>query len=209
LLTILFPLHAAKPVKIAHGTGVYEPRKPIIHLNMTSQVVTFPRPAVEIQANVTLEEVRVNMAEMKVESKPVELVASVGSCVALCIHDSKNKCGGMAHVMLPKSSIAMQEPLPAKFADTAVPALAKAVRAVSGSGASLYAKIAGGANMFPNMNTLNIGAKNIEAIKAALAANKITLMGEDVGGSHGRRITFNITTGVATVRRFNGATTKL
>jgi chemotaxis protein CheD len=164
---------------------------------------------VEIPANTALEEVRVNMAEMKVESKPVELVASVGSCIAVCLHDSKNMCGGLAHVMLPKSSFAPQEPLPAKFADTAIPALAKAVRALGGDGARLSAKIAGGANMFPNMNALNIGLKNIEAVKNALAASKIMLLGEDVGGSHGRRITFDIATGVATVRRFNGAVTKL
>jgi hypothetical protein len=33
--------------------------------------------------NAALEEVRVNMAEMKAENKPVELVTSVGSCVAI------------------------------------------------------------------------------------------------------------------------------
>ena len=143
------------------------------------------------------------------ENKPIELVTSVGSCVAICLHDSTNRCGGLAHIMLPNSSIAPQEPLPAKFADTAVPALAKAVRKISGNESRLSAKIAGGANMFPNMNALDIGAKNIEAVKAALANHKIRLVAEDVGGSHGRRVTFDIATGVATVKRFNGEFTKL
>jgi len=60
----------------------------------------------------TLEEVRVDMAGMKAERRPVELVTSVGSCVAICLHDSANKCGGLAHIMLPDSSISPKERLP-------------------------------------------------------------------------------------------------
>jgi len=56
-----------------------------------------------------LEEVRVDMAEMKTTTKPFELVANVGSCVAVCFFDSSAKCGGMAHVMLPEASICPKE----------------------------------------------------------------------------------------------------
>jgi len=47
------------------------------------------------QMSPTVEEVRVDMADMKAEIKPVELVTSVGSCVAICLYDSKYKCGGV------------------------------------------------------------------------------------------------------------------
>lgn len=153
-----------------------------------------------------MKEVRVAMAEMKIESKPIELVTSVGSCVAICLYDSTNRCGGLAHIMLPNSAIAPQDSLPCKFADTAVPALAKAVQKSSGEEACLSAKIAGGANIFsnPNNNGPTIGMKNVDAVKAALSANKIRLVAEDVGGSYGRRIAFNIGTGIATIRISNG-----
>ena len=201
MLTTLFGL---QPTKIASAITSSLIKLPI---NATIQLETITTTTIETTTK--LEEVRVNMAEMKAEHKPVELVTSVGSCVAICLHDSVNMCGGLAHIMLPRSAIAPQEPLPAKFADTAVPALAKAVRKLSGRDARLSAKIAGGANMFPNMNALNIGIKNIDAVKAALADHKIRLIAEDVGGSHGRRITFDVGTGIATVKRFNGAVTKL
>ncbi len=201
MLTTLFGL---QPTKIASAITSSLIKLPI---SATIQLETITTTTIETTTK--LEEVRVNMAEMKAEHKPVELVTSVGSCVAICLHDSVNMCGGLAHIMLPRSAIAPQEPLPAKFADTAVPALAKAVRKLSGRDARLSAKIAGGANMFPNMNALNIGIKNIDAVKAALADHKIRLIAEDVGGSHGRRITFDVGTGIATVKRFNGAVTKL
>jgi chemotaxis protein CheD len=160
------------------------------------------------QMSPTMEEVRVDMADMKADTKPVELVTSVGSCVAICLHDSKHKCGGLAHIMLPNAAIAPHELLPSKYANTAVPALVKLIHQVSGYSTPLCAKIAGGANMFPNLknNALNIGAKNIDAVKDALNQHGIKLLAEDVGGQNGRRITFNLVTGVATVRRFNGET---
>jgi chemotaxis protein CheD len=158
-----------------------------------------------------VEELRVAMAEMKVESKPIELVTSVGSCVALCLHDSMNRCGGLAHVMLPNSAIAPQDFLPCKFADTAVPALAKAVREISGKESFLSAKIAGGANIFSDLNNngFPIGVKNVNAVKAALKAHKIKLVSEDVGGSYGRRIAFNIANGAVKIRLSNGVIKKL
>ena len=164
-----------------------------------------------LQLSPALKEVRVAMAEMKVESKPVELVTSVGSCVALCLYDSANVGGGLAHIMLPNSAIAPQDALPCKFADTAVPALANAVRKISGKDACLHAKIAGGANIFSNLsnNGVPIGVKNVKSVKAALSANEIRLVAEDVGGSHGRRIAFNTGNGVATIRRSNGEVKKL
>lgn len=163
------------------------------------------------QMSPKMEEVRVDMADMKAEKGPIELITSVGSCVAICLYDTKNKCGGLAHIMLPNSAIAPQELLPSKFANTAVPALVNLIKKVSGFDSPLSAKIAGGANMFPNLknNALNIGAKNVEAVKQTLCQHNIKLIGEDVGGSHGRRITFNLETGNATVKCFNGETRQL
>ena len=157
-----------------------------------------------------LDMVRVDMAEMKVETKPVELVSCVGSCVAVCLFDSSSKCGGMAHVMLPQKDISPKENLPAKFADSAVPALISAMKRKC-TGSVFSAKIAGGANMFPNIknHSLAIGARNAEAVKAALAENKIPLRGEDIGGTHGRKVTFNTLTGIVNVRVLNGEVKKL
>jgi chemotaxis protein CheD len=173
-------------------------------------------PQVVVDTNTTythpqLEEVRVDMAGYKVDCRPVELVTSVGSCIGICLYDSIRRCGGLAHIMLPHASLGSQEPLPGKYADTAVAALVKGIRGLSKSENRLSAKIAGGANMFANTtaNGLDIGAKNIRATKEVLEQHRIRLIGEDVGGSHGRRIAFNLVSGVTVVRLHNGEIRKL
>ena len=193
-------INVEKPVTLV---GITELERVSTRLNLRAQI------AAEIlkcpQSNPNIQEVRVAMAEMKVESKPIELVTNVGSCVAICLYSSANKCGGLAHIMLPNSAIAPQDFPPCKFADTAIPALANAVREISGKETLLSAKIAGGANVFKSENKgPTIGTKNVEAVKSTLNANRIRLLGEDVGGSCGRRIAFNLGNGVVTIRFSNG-----
>ncbi len=191
-----------------------------VKLSMTQKTVAYEQlePRITIESNTNthpqMEEVRVDMAGMKVESRPVELLTNVGSCVGICLYDSAHRCGGLAHIMLPNSSLGPQEPLPSKFANTAVPALIMAMRGITGitSGeARLTAKIAGGANMFPNTGAtgLDIGAKNVKAVKEALNNQRIRLIGEDVGGSHGRKITFNVSSGAIIVKLHTGEIRKI
>jgi chemotaxis protein CheD len=113
--------------------------------------------------------------------------------------------------MLPHSSLGPQEPLPSKYADTAVEALARIIRDKQGANVRLAAKIAGGANMFANTSAtgLDIGTKNVKATKTALVEHKVRLVAEDVGGSHGRRVSFDVASGVTIVRLHNGETKKL
>jgi chemotaxis protein CheD len=209
LLNIQLPqLRLGRKLRLQITTNPNQPPAAMVCTQTESASVYIT--ASQLEPKSALEEVRVDMAGMKVESKNVELVTSVGSCVAICLHDPVNKCGGMAHIMLPDSSIAPRELLPSKFADTAVPALIREIRR-QGGGSFLQAKIAGGANMFPTIkaSSMNIGAKNVEATKQILAAHNIRLLGEDVGGEKGRRVTLNVKSGVVTVVSFKGEEKKL
>lgn len=175
-------------------------QKPQLTPNLKAQ------PVIQNSTITHIEEIRVDMADMKVERRPVSLITNVGSCVAICIHDPINKCGGLAHIMLPDSKITKQKPLPSKYADTAVPALTEALRKTGKCSYGLTAKIAGGANMFPKLasGALNIGVKNVDAVKQTLAEMGIKLMSEDVNGTFGRKVTFNISNGTVIVRNGKG-----
>jgi chemotaxis protein CheD len=69
-----------------------------------------------------------------------------------------------------------------------------------GSGrAGLVAKMAGGACMFGDSGLLQIGPANIEAVRRALAAAGLAPAAEDVGGTKGRRVVFDLARGTLTV----------
>ena len=114
----------------------------------------------------------------------------LGSCIGLVIHDETKKIGGLAHVMLPKSSGKPNERA-GKYADTAVEVLIKELTQKGSKVINLKAKLAGGASMFQNFSgNLNIGERNAEALKALLKEVSIPIVRVDLGGTIGRTVTY-------------------
>lgn len=114
----------------------------------------------------------------------------LGSCVGLVIHDREKGIGGLAHVMLPDSG--GRKDRPGKFADTAVVALVDGLVEMGCQKSRMIAKIAGGAAMFKTFTgNLNIGERNIAALKENLKSINIPLKAECVGGSVGRTIIYH------------------
>src|SRR5579875_2057778 len=114
-----------------------------------------------------------------------ELVAiGLGSCIGLAVVDRGANVAGLAHVVLPESQ-GKTEPA-AKFADLAVPDLIARVEAAGGVKRRLEAVLVGGARMFSVGASLDIGARNAEAVRAALDKEGIKIHAEEVGGNRGR-----------------------
>lgn len=135
----------------------------------------------------------VGMGQIVVARKPARLSAVLGSCVGVAIYHPRLGVGGLAHVVLPQSNGRSDNP--AKFADTAVPALLQELQKHGVPSAGLVAKIAGGACMFQMRGPLQIGEANIQAVRQALAQANIRLVAQHVGGSSGRRIVLDCTDG--------------
>jgi chemotaxis protein CheD len=208
---LLLPtVFSKKDFSVVHSVLNLKMNEPSVGVKPQFGISMTPCEAVLVPETSSLEEIRVDMADAIVESRPVTLVTNVGSCVAICLHDPVNKCGGLAHIMLPTPNNPC-EGLPYKYAETAVPALANSMRKMHSVDSRLIAKISGGANMFSNLRcgALNIGERNVQAVKEALLANNIKLLAEDVGGTFGRRIVFNVHTGSTIVRTLNGGVKKL
>lgn len=130
----------------------------------------------------------------------------LGSCVAIAMHDGKFRVAGLAHILLPDPSLSREVDQPARFATTAVPLLADAMRQLGARG-ELVAKIAGGASLFGAMLTGTggqVGARNVAAAKASLAKAGIQLLGEETGGVAGRSVTLDVNTGALHVRSVRG-----
>jgi len=134
----------------------------------------------------------------------------LGSCVGVVLHDEEKKIGGLAHVMLPQSSVKPGE-REGKYADTAVKVLLDELMARGSKTGSLKAKLAGGASMFQNFSgNLNIGERNVEALRIILKEKSIPIIREDIGGTVGRTVTYYPKeNGRYVIRQADGATREI
>ena len=153
------------------------------------------------------ETIRVGMSQIAVAKAPDLLVTlGLGSCVAVCIYDFFLKVGGMAHIMLPNSSLSTDVTKRGKFADTAIPDLVDAMQEKGAMKERMIVKIAGGAQMF-SYNGLDrqiqIGPRNLQAVEENLAKMGLKVTSRSVGGNTGRSIFMDLATGAIRVRMLN------
>jgi chemotaxis protein CheD len=141
----------------------------------------------------------VRMGEMVVSANPTdELTAlGLGSCIGLAIVDRAAGVAGLAHIVLPESHRGADR---GRFADTAVPALVELMRRTGAVVRRMEAAIAGGARMFDMSGALDIGARNEQAVRAALAKARVALRATETGGNQGRTVRVSVADGVVTVR---------
>ena len=116
--------------------------------------------------------IKVGMADLKTCIPPNGITTlGLGSCVGVALRDKNNKVGGLAHVMLPDSSVISNNTNIAKFADTGIVELVRQMEALGANKRNLVAKIAGGATMFAVSSraaSMNVGERNVEAVKKKL-----------------------------------------
>ena len=75
-----------------------------------------------------------------------------------------------------------------------------------GATGPLVARLVGGARMFGALlsSGTNMGQRNIEAVRRSLAALRIPVVAEDVGGEYGRSVRVDAATGLVRVRSLSG-----
>jgi len=146
------------------------------------------------------------IGDIVVGKAPDKLEAlALGSCVAIALYDPQNKIGSLSHVLLPKSSDFKEVDKIGKYADTAVPEAIKLTTSKGANRTRLKAKIAGGAKMFEmtgiNRLTVDVGSRNVDAVKKHLKENDIPIVANDTGKNYGRTVSFDLETSVFTIRQ--------
>ncbi len=154
---------------------------------------------------------RVRIAEFLLQRESGLLVTvGLGSCVGVVIYDPLKKIGGMAHILLADSTQASSSSKNLmKYADTAIPLMLDKMLREGALPKRLTAKIAGGGQLFSyniisGISDFSVGDKNIVAVKKTLTKLGVPLLGEDVGGSHGRTMKFYLDTGKVEVTSMKG-----
>ena len=145
----------------------------------------------------------VGMADIKVAKAPDILTTlGLGSCIGITLYDEARKIGGMAHVMLPSYKGYEGQNI-AKFADSGIIELINQMTRLGAARGSLVAKVAGGAHMFSGAqanNMLKIGERNATASIALLKQLGIPIKANDTGGTRGRTIELDISTGALKIK---------
>jgi chemotaxis protein CheD len=149
--------------------------------------------------------VSVPIGRWAVAAAPWQIRTLLGSCAGVVLYDRSARVGGVAHVVLPHSRGACDQP--GRFVDTAIPALIADIERALGRPAKgrLTAKVAGGASMFQTGPALNIGKMNQDAVEKLLAGLSIPILARDVGGDSGRHLTLDTRSGIVTIRVPGGA----
>src|SRR3972149_7006364 len=148
------------------------------------------------------EKIIIGIADLVVVHNPAILITiGLASCVAVSLRDPVARFGGLSHILLPSIEESNNKDNRMKFADSAIEMAVDMLLKNGCVKSRLEAKMAGGASMFNIAgNTINIGEKNVEAVKKKLQELKIPLIASDTGSNYGRTVEFHIASGVMYVK---------
>ena len=138
----------------------------------------------------------------------------LGACVGLCLYEPAAQVALLVHVVLPQTLPAASgrdgaPRLPGKCADTALLHALAEISRCGGQSRFVRAALIGGAQIFsPSpangdpaaLSGLEIGPRNVAALKEQLARVGVPLCAEDTGGHGGRTVTLEAGTGHVWVR---------
>ena len=130
-------------------------------------------------------------------AEPARLTTILGSCIALTLYSPQPRLGMLSHVVLPHAT--GPATYPAKFADTAVPHMLATLK-------DHGAKVKGLVGQ-DHRRRLHVRRREIHADRRSerpsgdggTGRRRRPLVGQDVGGTIGRRICFDLATGSITV----------
>lgn len=136
----------------------------------------------------------IHVGQIHIDQSPGAISTVLGSCVAVCLYDSKLGIGGMNHYLLPFwNGNGLQTP---KFGNISIPKMIEQMVLHGSSAKTLEAKIFGGASMnIGGSEAMMIGEKNVLVAREILKEYRIPIVAEDVGGQNGRKIQFDLERG--------------
>lgn len=129
-----------------------------------------------------------------VSKEPYLVKTILGSCVAICLWDSRLKIGGINHYMLPHwNGNDLASP---KYGNIAIDKMIDKLLFHGSKIEDLQAKIFGGGELMQTGNSKTlIGERNIRVARIMLEEKNIPIVASSTGGKRGRKIIFFTDTG--------------
>jgi chemotaxis protein CheD len=157
---------------------------------------------------VVTSQVLVAMAEFRTAAAPARLICpGLGSGVGVCAYDRDSKLGAVAHFVLPASRDQFRAERPARFVTTGLEALLEELVDTGCDPARLVIAYAGGAQAMSagdRPQIVDLGTRNVAALKETLAKLGLEAVAHEVGGTHGRSLSLCASSGEMRVRSVVG-----
>lgn len=126
-----------------------------------------------------------------------EVLSTVlGSCVSVCMRDSRLRIGGMNHFLLPGDDGQMFGDFK-RYGTYALEVLINELIKYGGSRERFETKLFGGAKV--TESSIDIGATNVEFIRKYFANERMPVHAESLGGTAARHVRFHPVSGRVTV----------
>jgi len=127
--------------------------------------------------------------------RPVMTETLVGSCVTVCLYNTKEGFGAMNHFLRDRP-VDPSDPEIGTYGTTATRRIVATMLKIDGEPRHYQASIFGGAAVLKTANADgSIGQGNVAAALEVLKAAGIRVVRQEVGGTRGRRVRFNTQTG--------------
>jgi chemotaxis protein CheD len=143
--------------------------------------------------------------EFYVTNKAEVIGTVLGSCISVCLRDTKKNVGGMNHFMLPGDFRVEDifKSQSARYGMYAMELILGEIIKLGGGREHLSAKIFGGGHVLASVGRTqgSVPQSNIDFVKAFLSMEGIPILSSDVGGEHGRKVIFFPDTGKVFVRK--------
>lgn len=147
-------------------------------------------------------QVIIKIGELYATDEPTVIYTLLGSCVAVCIYDIKNRIGGMNHIFLPGNNY--KNDSSTRYGENAMKYLIKNICQLGGERKKLVAKAFGGGHVIPAIsNKIGIGPKIVDFVINYLEKEKIEIVAHDFGGNKTRKVYFHTDTGMAYVKHLS------
>lgn len=130
----------------------------------------------------------------------------LGSCVAVCLRDTRTGTAGMNHFMLagPIPADGLGADQVGRYGLAAMELLIGEMIKLGSSRQGLTAKVFGGGRMFSSYHTSSsVPETNIRFVRSFLEQEEITLLSHDLGGDRGRRVLFFTGSGDVYVKKLS------
>ncbi len=169
-------------------------------------------PATEFDVEI----VNINVGELHVAVEPAKIMTLLGSCIAICIWDSKLRIGGMNHYLLPHSADNKHKDVlkcnctsDFRYGCVSTEALIQRIYFAGSKKGKLVAKVFGGGEAMYSDGLKKrplgkgIGVNNIALAEALMKEIGIPVVAKDTGGRDARKIIFNTETGQVLVKKLH------